>query len=199
MRHDIEQTRARMTGTVDAIGDRVSPGRVVGRRMDKVRRVSTRVRHQVMGPPRQAVGAASSGVSGATSTVSGAASAVSEAASSLGDQVAQAPDRIRQGTEGNPLAAGAVAFGLGVLVGSMAPPTREEVEVAGKVLDPLQEQATAMGQEVAGAAREAATEAMSEVRDQAQEAQQQVTERAQEAQQQVTERAQGAKDQVTGS
>ena len=44
LRRDIEETRERMTGTMDAIGDRVSPGRVVERRVNRFRQTSSRVR-----------------------------------------------------------------------------------------------------------------------------------------------------------
>jgi hypothetical protein len=213
LRRDIEQTRERMTGTMDAIGDRVSPGRVVERRVNKVRAASTRVRHQVMGVPRGAASSMRSSADSAGSSVGDAASSVGDRASSavsaVGDQVQQAPHRITEGTQGNPIAAGAVAFGLGVLLGSLAPPAREEVQAAEAVLPALQDEARAIGRSVAETAREgaqqaveetkaAATDAVAEVRDQAQGAADEVKGQAQGAADEVKGQAQDAKDQVQG-
>ncbi len=142
LRHDIEDTRQRMTGTVDAIGDRVSPGRVAERRWARVRASTTRAKERVMGSPGSAGGPRSSDPGGLTG-------AASSAASTVRDGVSHAPDRIEQGTRGNPLAAGAVAFGVGVLVGSLAPATKEEAELVDQALEPLQAEARAIGQEVA--------------------------------------------------
>ena len=51
---DIDATRDRMSGTIDAIGDRVVPSRVANRRWAQVRDASGRMRERVMGAPRQA-------------------------------------------------------------------------------------------------------------------------------------------------
>lgn len=182
LRRDIEDTRERMTGTMDAIGDRVSPGRVVERRVTKVRAATTRVRDQVMGAPRSAVGSVRDGAGSAGSSVGDAASS---AVSTVGEQVQQAPQRITEGTQGNPLAAGAVAFGLGVLIGSMAPPSREEQQVAEKVLPALQDEAKAIGQSVAETAKEGAQQAVEETKAAATEAVDQVKGEAQDAAQEV--------------
>lgn len=194
LREDIEATRARMTGTMDAIGDRVSPGRIVERRVDRVRTAGTRVRHQVMGAPRSAADSV-------RDSAGSAGSSVGDAASAVGDQVQQAPQRITEGTQGNPIAAGAVAFGLGVLLGSLAPPSREEQQVAEKVLPALQDEAKAIGQSVAETAKEeaqhaveetkaSATDAVAEIRDQAQGAAEDVKGQATDAAQDV--KAQGS-------
>ena len=37
LRREIEETRDNLTGTVDAIGDRVSPGRIVERKTNRAR------------------------------------------------------------------------------------------------------------------------------------------------------------------
>jgi uncharacterized protein YjbJ (UPF0337 family) len=180
-----------MSGTMDAIGDRVSPGRVVSRRVDRARQASTRVRHHIMGPPRSAASSVKETAGSATDTVS-------DAMSTVGAQVQQAPQRITEGAQGNPLAAGAVAFGLGVLLGSLAPPTREEERVAEKVLPAVQDEAKAIGQAVAESARDNAQQAVEDVKGQAQEAAEEVRGRAEEAAGQVKEQAQGAAEDVKG-
>jgi gas vesicle protein len=209
LRRDIEQTRDRMTGTMDAFGDRVSPGRMVERRVDRVRQTTSRMREQVMGVPRT-VGSAGSSLS---SSMGDAASSVGDratsAVSAMGDQVAQTPQRITEGTQGNPIAAGAVAFGLGVLVGSLAPPSREEQQMAEKVLPVLQDEAKAIGESVTETAREGAqqaveetravaAEAVEEVKDEAQGAVEQVKDQATDAVEDVKDEAQGAVEHVEG-
>lgn len=189
LRHEIEDTRQRMTGTVDAIGDRVSPGRVAERRWARVRQSTSRARERVMGSSGTSQSSASSGLAGA-------ASSASDAASSVRDGVAQAPDRIEQGTRGNPLAAGAVAFGLGVLVGSLAPATKEEAELADQALEPLQAEAKAIGQQVAESAKDDAQQAVEATKAAATEAAGQVADEAQDGAQRVGDHAQQARDEV---
>lgn len=211
LRRDIEETRERMTGTVDAIGDRVSPGRVLERRMSSVREAGVRVRHTVMGVPRQKVhdarDATASGASSLGDAVSGVGDRASSVASTVGDQVTGAPQRITEGTQGNPLAAGAVAFGLGVLLGSLAPPSREERQLAERALPVIQDEAKAVGQAVAGTARDqaqqaveetkaAATEAVDAVKERATDAAGTVQDQAADARSEVQDRAATAKDNV---
>lgn len=203
LRHDIEETRARMTGTVDAIEDRVSPGRVIDRRMAGVRRASTRLRHRMMGAPRHMASSAGSGTRQAGERVaeagSSAAETASSAASTMREQVAEIPERIEHGVEGNPLAVGAVAFGVGVLVGSLPPAADKEAELAGQIVEPLQEEARSMGQEVARAAKEGAQEAVGQTREAATEAMGEVQDQAKGAAGEVAGRAEQAKDEITGS
>ena len=73
LRREIDQTRRDMSGTVDAIGDRVSPGRIIERRTNKVRQGVRNVRESVMGPASDAKGRVGDGMSGAMSSVSDAA------------------------------------------------------------------------------------------------------------------------------
>ncbi|MCU1497065.1 MAG: hypothetical protein JWM47_1018, partial [Acidimicrobiales bacterium] len=54
LRREIEYTREHMGSTLDAIGDRVSPGRVVERRWNRVRQSTSRLGQTVMGTPRSA-------------------------------------------------------------------------------------------------------------------------------------------------
>ena len=49
LRRDIEETRYGLTDTLDAIGDRVSPGRVIERRKNRAVQGLQSVRDRVMG------------------------------------------------------------------------------------------------------------------------------------------------------
>jgi hypothetical protein len=78
---------------------------------------------------------------------------VGSAASSISDTASAAPQHVRRQTQGNPMAAGLIAFGVGMLLSSLAPATDREREIAQVAEDkatdlaqPLREKA----QEVAG-------------------------------------------------
>ena len=73
-----------------------------------------------------AAGTASSAASSVSDAASSAASTVSDAASSAAAAVQDAPQVARRQAQGNPLAAGLIAFGAGWLVSSLAPASRAE-------------------------------------------------------------------------
>jgi uncharacterized protein DUF3618 len=187
IQRQIEGTRQSLSADVDRLTEKVSPGRVVSRRVDRVKTSATTLKERVMGSMpdtdnlRSAGSTAGSGVSSATGAVSGAASSVGEAVSGLGSAAASAPQAVRQQAQGNPLAAGLVAFGVGMLVSSLAPASQKEQELAAQVEDkargPLQEKAQEVASELQGSAQESAqqikevaTQAASDTADQARSA-----------------------------
>jgi hypothetical protein len=153
IRDDIEVTRARLARDVDRLADKTSPSRIVQRRWtgtkSKVRGLSDRV----MGTARD--------------TGSSAKDKASTAASEVADQVRHAPEMVTQQTQGNPIAAGLIAFGAGMLVASLLPTTSIERQ-AGQTLrehgsdliepvrQPLAESAQHVGEHISDHAREAA-------------------------------------------
>jgi ElaB/YqjD/DUF883 family membrane-anchored ribosome-binding protein len=166
LRRDIEYTRQDLGETLDAIGDRVSPGRMVERRKNKVVNGLTSVRDRVMG------------------TASDAGQSVGDTAGSAVDTIKGAPDTVVQQTQGNPLAAGGIAFGIGVLLASVFPATAKEQQVADQLKDkaqPLAEDLKQTGQEMAEHMKEPAREAVESVKQAATEGQQAVTDTAKEA------------------
>lgn len=105
-----------------------------------------------------------------------------------------APQKVTESTQGNPIAAGLVAFGVGALAATLIPETRAETEQLSKVAEPVREEVTTAGREVAenlkSAAQESATAVKESVSDAAQEVktegQQAVIDVSQEAKQTVT-------------
>lgn len=196
LKREIEHTREHMGTTLDAIGDRVSPGRVVERRWNRVRASTNRFGESVMGTPRQAASAVKD-------RVGGAAQATGGAAGSVGDTVGQAPDRVKEGIEGNPLAAGAVAFGLGVLLGSLAPTSSAEARVAEQFVEPLKEEAQALAQGVVEPVKEQVTQAVDQTKAAATDAASGLKEQAAAGTKEVTDHAASAgqdlKDQAKGA
>jgi ElaB/YqjD/DUF883 family membrane-anchored ribosome-binding protein len=166
LRRDIEYTRDDLGQTLEAIGDRVSPGRIVERRKNRVRNGLSSVRERVMG------------------TASDAGHSIGDSAGSAVDTIKGTPDAVVQQTQGNPLVAGAVAFGVGVLMASVFPASAKEQEVAEQLKEktqPLADDLKQTGKEMAEHLKEPAREAMESVKQAATEGQQAVTETAKEA------------------
>lgn len=135
LRQDIASQRDDIGRDLEAIGDRLSPGRMAGRTRERTRRRMSTWRDRLMGSVEQAKGSVSQmkdrmGESGSGSDTSGAVS-----------------ERV----EGSPLAAGMVAFGIGFIAGSLLPTSGRERELA-RSMEPQVKQ---VAQEAAGTAREA--------------------------------------------
>ncbi|MEV4416551.1 DUF3618 domain-containing protein [Catellatospora sp. NPDC049609] len=150
IRRDIERTREELRTDVDALTDRVSPARVVGRRVDRVRGAARSVREKVMGTvqhPLEAGGGPASAL----------ADRASSAAGSVGDAAGAAQQKVLAQTQGSPLAAGLIAFGAGVLISSLIPSSEPEQRLAGQLKETLAEHAEGVKEqaaEVAGEMRE---------------------------------------------
>lgn len=233
VRREIERTRSEMSETLDAIGDRVSPRRMVERRTDRVRDGFRSVKETVMGTADDATtrigdaagsaggavtGAVGSGASAVGSGVSSAADAVgsgvaavgsgvsavgsgvSTAAGAVAGAVTEAPEMARRQAQGNPLAAGIVAFGGGLLLASLLPKTRVEQQGAQQVitkLEPVKEQAKQAGQEIGQQLADTAMEGMDSLGERVTEATEQVKEQATSVSEQVKDQASTAAEQVT--
>jgi ElaB/YqjD/DUF883 family membrane-anchored ribosome-binding protein len=166
LRREIEYTREGLGETLDAIGDRVSPGRIVERRKNKVVNGLSSVRNRVMG------------------TASDAGQSVGDTAGGAVDTIKGAPDAVVQQTQGNPLVAGGIAFGVGVLLASVFPATAKEQQVAGQLkekAEPLAEDLKQTGQQMAEHMKEPAREAVESVKQAATEGQQAVADTAKQA------------------
>ncbi|MCV2491599.1 DUF3618 domain-containing protein [Geodermatophilus sp. YIM 151500] len=196
IRRQIEDTRRELSYDVDALNEKVNPARVVDRRMTATKGRITRARDRVMGS-----------ASDTSSTVQGrasdAASTVQDAASSAAGAVQQAPEAITRQTQGNPLAAGLIAFGVGWLVSSLLPASQKEQELAQQAeaavrehRDTLIEPAKQAAQEIGEELKPAAQQAAQEVKATAQEATSTVAEEGRSAAQDVQAQAQQSRETV---
>jgi hypothetical protein len=131
IRADIERTRGRLGTDVDAVAEKVSPSNIVHRQTDKVKDTFSRAKDKVMGSADDTLGSA-------RSTVHDTADSARSAAHDAGHAVQEAPHTIARKTEGNPLAAGLIAFGAGLLVSSLFPATRAEQRAAERVKEEAQ-------------------------------------------------------------
>lgn len=182
IRADIERTRQELGQDVDALADKVNPGKMAQRQTDKVRRAAGRFKDRVMGTASDVVGSTQGAVGHA------------------GETVADAPHRVAAAAQGNPVAVGLIAFGVGLLAASLIPASRMEQGAAEKVKDaaaPLVDEAKEVAMESADRLREPAKEAAEAVKDRAQEGVETVKAEGQDAASQVQSDAKHAADRQT--
>jgi uncharacterized protein DUF3618 len=193
IRREIEYTQANLSTDVNALTEKVTPSRIVARRVDRAKAVGRRLSDRVMGNSdpydpyyggtsagsgRHAVAdtarSASANVSdtarsasaNVSDAASSAASTISDTASSAAAAVQDAPQAVRRQTQGNPLAAGVIAFGAGWLISSLLPASRQEQRLA----EQTTEKAADLGRPVAEAAKQAAVDVKDNLREPAQQA-----------------------------
>jgi hypothetical protein len=170
LRQDIEETRTSMSGTLEAIGDRVSPGRILERRRNRVIVWFGNMRSSLMG------------------TADDVTSKVGDTAHHLADTPSSTMQSVRSSTKGAPLVAGGIAFGIGVLAGSLMPASRTERRLGqhvGDVVEPVKNELQEAGREVADHLREPVKDAVQDVKQSAQDGAQQLRESASEGADQV--------------
>ncbi|TDW69351.1 DUF3618 domain-containing protein [Kribbella pratensis] len=191
LKRNIEQTRREVGRDVDALTEKVSPGRVVGRRVERARAGVHRLKEHVMGSADSVGGSV-------TDTAGSALSTVQDAGSKVGGAVGSAPDAALARTRGTPLAAGLIAFAAGWVVATAIPASTRERDMAQASKDkameaagPVKEEAAQVVQEVKDNLREPAQESVDSVNQSASEAATDVAAEGRSAAQQV---ADGAKD-----
>lgn len=184
IRREIEETRADLGTDINELEYKVDPSRIRQQKTYEVKRGVrdrwSRVTDSVMGS-RQDVGRhTQSAQSRAGDLTDGAKQTLTDA-----------PERARQQAQGNPLAAGLIAFGGGMLLAALLPATEKEQQAAQELRDryaePVKEELKSVGQQ----ARE-------ELQPKAQEAAERVKGTAQEGAQHTREEAQGTAQQLQG-
>jgi hypothetical protein len=208
IRADIERTRAALSDDVDDLAESVKPKNVAGRQVDKVKEAASNIKDRVMGSDDDdydgsAVGTVGDKAYAAKDAVADKAYAakdtVGEKASEAGEAVRQAPRRVKRKAQGNPLAAGVIAFGLGMLVSSLIPSTEKEREAVSQLqenLEPVKEKASEVAQDMAENLKQPAQEAGESVRAAATEGVENVKQEGQSAAADVKDQAQASKETV---
>lgn len=159
---DIEATRSNLSRDIDELTNKVSPARVMDRRKQAAKGRIGSVRDKVMGSASTATDKLSDSTAHATGSVTGGASG--------------ALDTIESRTQGNPLAAGLVAFGAGMLISALIPASEKESQAAQRLAEvakdqgqPLIDEAKSVGQDLADDLKESATESAHQLAATAQE------------------------------
>ncbi|MDQ6739710.1 MAG: DUF3618 domain-containing protein [Actinomycetota bacterium] len=192
LRANIEQTRNALSANVDALADKVTPSHIVDRQTEKVKE---NVRGAVTGLKDRVMGAADHVGTTAHSAVSGVGGTLSDTGEAIGD----APHRIGAKAQGNPLAAGLIAFGAGMLIASLIPASQKEREAAEAIKDaaaPLTAHLGEAAKDVAQGLQEPAQEAVESLKSTVTDAAGHVKDESQSAVGDVTDRAAEAKDNV---
>ena len=219
IREDIERTRAALSNDVDELAETVRPKNVAQRQVDKVKEAASNVKDRVMGSDDDAYGGSALGT--VTDTAYSAKDAVadkayaareavsdkayaardtvSEKASEAREAVGRAPTTVKRKAQGNPLAAGVIAFGLGMLVSSLIPSSEKERQAVSQLqdnLEPVKDKAAEVAREVAENLKEPAQEAAQSVKTAATEGAENVKQEGAAAAAEVKDQAQASKETV---
>jgi gas vesicle protein len=178
---DIEATRADLSRNIDELTDKVSPQRVVERRKEAARSSIASVKNKVMG---------------SSDSSRGSAGAAGSAASSVKDSAQSAVGTLESTTAGNPLTAGLVAFGAGMIIAALLPASEKESQAAGRLVDaakehgqPLLDEAKSVGQEIGNDLGDSAAQAADKVKSQAQDSVSHVKDEGQSSASEVKDQA----------
>ncbi len=179
IRAEIEVTRQEFGRDVDALADKVTPSKIMQRKTEHIKGAFRSLSDRVMGAADDAGDA-----------LHGAGSNVASGVSDTGHRaVAKA--------QGNPLAVGLVAFGVGLLAASLIPASEKEKRMAEDVKEkaqPLMDEAAHVAREMGEDLKEPAQQAAAAVKDRATEAADHVRGDATDAAQTVTDSASEARD-----
>jgi hypothetical protein len=172
---EISDTRAELAADVDRLADHARPSSVVRRRVDRVRGAVSGARDKVMG-------------SAATDAAGQAAEATKQTAGQVAEAVKSAPDQAIRHTQGNPIAAGLIAFGAGLLTASLLPRSQAEQRAGlqirqqgAELVEPVKEAVTESGQHITEDLKTRAQQAAGEVKDTAKQAAQEIGQQARES------------------
>lgn len=207
LRAEIERTRLSISNNVDELSDTLRPGNVVRRQTDKAKNAFGNLTERVMGSDDDPATSSGPSLSQRRDDLS---ASVAERRHELGETVAErrqevttavseAPTAVRQRTQGNPLAAGLIAFGVGWLASSLLPSTRAERDLTAEVgerAQPLVADVKAQAQEFVEDLKPQAEAAVSEVKDSASHGVQAVREESQHSAEALKGQAHDAGDRV---
>lgn len=191
IRREIELTRGELGTDVDAVQEKVSPSSIAHRKTERARGKFHHLKSSIMGHADEA-GSKAHQVEGM------AEDRAHQASEALHD----APHQVEQQTKGNPMAAGLIAFGVGMVASALIPPSQKEKEAAQRIkekAEPLVSEAKNTAKEVAEDMKEPARQAAEEVKSSAQESADTVKEEGRGAAEDVKGRAEEGQRNVKGS
>lgn len=165
MRREIDDTRAELVDDANRLVDRTSPRRIVQRRTQRIRHGLASMRDSVMGT-------ASDSTSTMRSQAHQAKETVADNAGRAVDAVQDAPHQAVRQTRGNPIAAGIIAFGGGLLVASLLPRSQAEQQMVAEISEHASGVIEPARQALAESAEHLKEDMTSDVRDAADEVKQ---------------------------
>lgn len=192
---DTRRTQDNLRADVSKLTERVNPERFVGTRREKLGQGLGAVRERVMGVASTAAESAGASAKSAAGSVQDAAHDADSSARDAGGA-----DAVLERTQGNPVAAGLIAFGAGWLLSSLLPASSAEQSAAQQLEEHADGLVDPLKQSVADAAdslREPAREAARSVQQSASEAADRTTTHARFAADEVGGHARSAGNEVT--
>ena len=193
LKHEVDDTRARLAHNVDRLADKAAPRKVARRKAGHAQHRLTVLKERVMGSADQTTGAppqqkAQDLARSARSTAAEAGDSVRRTADQVGQSVHEAPEQVARRTQGNPLAAGIIAFGAGMLAATLLPVSDAEEragsqlrEHSDELLGPARQTAQEAAQDLKEGMRRPATEALESVKSTAREAAEATKQQAQDS------------------
>lgn len=220
IRREIEETRARLSSDVDAVAEKVSPSAVLDRQTNRLKEGLSNMKDKIMGTDETTTtgyvvdsDGERGGLHGAADQAQRVVGDVQDKAGELADtakrtaedaqrKLADAPRAVERQTRGNPLAAGLVAFGLGMLVASLIPASKAEQQAADQLkekAEPLVRDAQEKVQQLAQDAKGPLAEAGEQLRQVAQDSLQNVKAQGAEHAQHLASEAKSSAEEVKGA
>ncbi len=184
IRREIDDTRGSLSTDVDAMADKVNPANVAHRQTEKVRGALRQTKERIMGSADEAL------------------DPTQQSAHDSAGTARSVPDKISSQTQGNPLAAGLIAFGAGWLLSALIPASDTEKQLASKAKDkaqPLIDEVTDAAKQVADDMQEPARNAVEDLKGTAQDSAETVKSEAASSAADVGDRAQEARDKLQSS
>lgn len=204
LRAEAAMRRQAIADDLELMGDRVSPTRIAERRRAAFRQRIHGVRNNVFGTSdrhRVSPGNTASYAYGyptpgdlpsGSSSTDGGGSSLTERAGSAVDAVKQAaPSSLGEATEGNPLAAAVIGFGVGMLAATLLPSSPDEQRAAQRLQGRLEEAGAQVGR--------TGKEAVEHIKPEAQQAVQDLKDSAAESVEAVKGEAQAKVEDVKGT
>lgn len=182
IRANIEQTRANLSDDVNTLTDEINPKTIIRRQTHRATGALGGLKDKVMG------------------SAASAQDAAGDTLSSAGHTLTSAPAEARRQTQGSPLAAGLIAFGVGLVAAALIPTTQAEQQAAAAVKDraePAIDEAKAVAKESAENLKQPAQEAKQQVKDTAADAASTVKAEGQSATADVRDQAEQSRQAVT--
>jgi hypothetical protein len=183
IREQIEETRVSLSHDVNTLTDKVNPAHATRRTAARVSGAVRSSRDKVMGTTAQSAASARSMTGDALSGASGKAAEARRAA--------------RRQTQGNPLAAGLIAVGIGWLAGSLLPASSVEEQVAAKAKETATPAVTEAARETAASLQGPAHQAAESVKTATADAAATVKDESVSSAQDVRDQALAARDAVS--
>ncbi|WP_168220721.1 DUF3618 domain-containing protein [Streptomyces sp. RFCAC02] len=135
IRSEIEATRARLSDDLDRLADHVGPRGMARRGGQRLRTTAYGLRDRASGAAGSMSGTAQRAGGHGREAAQDTAHQMRDRAGRAGSTARETPGMAAERTRGNPLAAGLIAFGAGLVAAALLPPSQTEQDAASRLSD----------------------------------------------------------------